>query len=118
LCNIPLENWGHYFPFLVAAWRFIQELRPDVLGELKAGYDKEGPWFKGKGVEIFDHIINSESTFDAIEMIAYPLVPLVSTSAKRRGFVISEELPQFDAKALDELSSKILEIVDKASKTH
>jgi hypothetical protein len=50
LCAIPIENWRHYLPADIAAWRFIQAARPNVLSEVSLRVkDDAPPVFRGTG---------------------------------------------------------------------
>ena len=112
LLSIPFEHWGYFFPCHVAAWRFIQDVRPGVLGELQAGYKTE-PYFKGKGADWFCDVLgNQEEYIGCIEAIMYPLTDQLSEKSKARGFPYKEELPPLDLDTVRALASAILNAVD------
>ena len=113
LCSIPLEHWGHFFPCLVATWRFIEELRPSTLGALNCGYDASVPWFRGKGSRLFDSIRNSEIVVECYEKIMDPLATAIPEIARNRGFLLVEELPDLDINVIEDLSEFVLDVVDK-----
>lgn len=112
LLSIPFEHWGYFFPCHVAAWRFIQDTRPGILGELQAGYDTE-PYFKGKGAEWFCGVLGEQEEYIAcLEAIMYPLTSQLSEKSKARGFPYEEELPPIDLDDIRALASAILKTVD------
>lgn len=112
LLNIPFAHWGYFFPCHVAAWRFIQDKRPGVLGDLNAGYNTE-PYFKGKGADWFCGVLGEQEEYIAcLEAIMYPLTSQLSEKSRARGFAYEEELPALDFDAIRILASVILKTVD------
>jgi hypothetical protein len=85
LKGIPLEHWGFFFPCHVAAWRFIRERRPDLLGEIDCGYDHE-PWFKGKGATWFlSSVVKDSEYLEGVEGIMYPLATKLVSKGRLGG---------------------------------
>ena len=94
LVAIPLEHWGYFFPATVAIWRFVQQSRPDLLGELSAGYKRE-PWFRGHGALWFtSDLLNAPSVVDALDVLMRSMADGVPSSAWDRGFLTSAEVVQ------------------------
>lgn len=108
LMNTPLAQWGFFFPCQVATWRYISERYPGRLGELNAGYDDE-PWFAGQGAEWFcGEMVNDVAYLDAVEAIMYAVVARLPESAKARGFLRQDEVPELDPTAVDRLERAIV----------
>lgn len=115
LCDTRLQNWGHFFPFLVAVWRFIHQCRPDTFGPLDVEYDEE-PKFYGKGARWFcEHLANDPVFQGCMERLMYWVVGQVPDAAKERGFLIEIELPSFDEELMQETAKIALQRVDEAS---
>ena len=92
LATIPIEQWGYFFPFLVALWRYIESEHPSSLGELRCGYDSE-PYFEGPNAAAFMHFVNAPHVFAAIERLGYAAASDIPEAAHRRGFVVEQEVP-------------------------
>ncbi len=113
LNTIPINQWGYFFPFHIAVWRFIEEIQPGFLGELKAGYD-DGPWFNGPKSKWFcEELGNSDAYIESIEKIMYPLVQDLPQVAKDRGYVLDKEIPEIDMDLIKEITSIIKQEMDK-----
>ena len=118
LVNIPVANWGFFFPCHVAVWRYIERMRPGVFGELKA-YFKGEPSFEGKGASWFcEDLGSNEDYISALEAIMYPITSSASSALRQvvtqRGFFRDEEIPPIDAAVVDRLASMVLGAVDRA----
>ena len=118
LCNIPFEQWGFFFPCHVAAWRYIRERRPDLLGEINCGYSQE-PWFHGTGAEWFVTVVANDPQYLAgIEAIMYPLAAAVASSISRSGCVSQQSLPELDTIGMgmaEEALQRLSEPVDSGA---
>jgi hypothetical protein len=113
LVSIPIEHWGYFFPCHVAVWRFIQALRPGVLGELQAGFDNE-PYFKGRGSEWFCGTLGNHGPYlDALEAIMYPLAGALDQAARGRGFLLETEGPTVELGQVRRLADVVLAQVDE-----
>jgi hypothetical protein len=115
LVNIPLDQWGFFFPAHVAVWRFIHKKRPLALGDVNAGYDTE-PWYAGRGATWFtDELLNRPDFIDVVDRIMRAAVDqAVATPAKERGFLLSEEAPAIDFASASELAQIVLAATDDA----
>ena len=118
--NIPIEHWGFFFPCHVAAWRFIEAKRPEILGPLKAGFRSE-PYFEGKGARWFCHVLGNQSEYlDLLEAIMYPITRDASTAIRERvlarGFFKDSEIPPLDPQVVERLAQIILEEVDQGER--
>jgi hypothetical protein len=92
LVSIPLEHWGYFFPATVALWRFIRLSRPDLLGELSAGYKGE-PWFRGQGSQWFtSELLNDSRVVDGLDVLMRAMADVVPPSAWDRAFLTSAEV--------------------------
>ena len=116
LMNVPLTHWGYFYPCHIAVWRFIEQKRPGILGELSTGYDAE-PYFRGKGSEWFCGTLgNTGEYLDLLEAIMYDLVDGLSPSTKERGYLLDGECPELDLDIVRTLASAVLAEADKAEK--
>lgn len=118
LTNIPVEHWGFFFPSHVAVWRFISEMRPGVLGELRAHF-KDEPLFEGRGATWFCEELGSNGAYlDLLEAIMYPITrdapATIREAVRRRGFFHDHEIPQIDQAAVHQLADVVLAAVDQA----
>lgn len=115
MLNIPLAQWGFFFPIHAAVWRFMRTISPSLLGELNAGYDGE-PYFKGQGADWFiENITNNPRYIDLAEDIMYNVTSGLPPAAFDRGFVLDSELLAIDSSTVDELRSVITGEAQKAA---
>ena len=114
LTNIPLTQWGFFFPIHVAVWRFVRSVRPTLLGELNAGFDDE-PYFKGHGAEWFvAKITNNVRYQDVAEEIMRTVASQLPETSFSRGFVRESELPPIEEPAVAQLRAVVEEEAAKA----
>lgn len=118
LVTIPIDQWGFFFPCLLAIWRFIEMKRPGVLGPAKGGFDTE-PYFEGRGAQWFMAGLTSNDRFvELLEAIMYPITrdapERVRDRVRQRGFFLDEEIPETPAALVDELAVVTLAEVDRA----
>lgn len=117
LAAIPVENWRFFFPAHVAVWRFIEEVRPGVLGELSAGFDEE-PYFRGRGAEWFCGSLGESSAYlDKLEHIMYSVVNGLDRATLQQGVVSRGDVPPLDDESVTQLGQIVLEEVDRALAT-
>ncbi len=116
LLNIPLAQWGFFFPLHGATWRFVETLSSKLIGELDAGYDDE-PYFKGRGAKWFvTNITNNSRYLDLAEDIMYSVTDGLPRACFERGFVRESELPVIDPATVNQLQAVILEAVEAATR--
>ena len=114
LSNLPIENWGFFFPVFVALWRFIEELRPHTLGTIRAGFDTE-PYFHGPRARWFvDSLAHDERILGAAEKIMYGVVDALGSALMGRDSISVREVPPIDDALLFELAEATLAFVDDA----
>jgi hypothetical protein len=114
LSTVPVRQWGYFFPVHLAVWRFIEAERPGVIGDLKAGYDRE-PYFEGTGSEWFCGTLgNNEQYLDLLERLMYPIANQLTATAKARGHLLQSEVPQIDPESVNRLADLVLLEVDAA----
>jgi len=116
--TIPIDQWGFFFPCLLATWRFIERKRPGVLGPAKGGFDTE-PYFEGRGARWFMEGLTSHDRFvGLLEAIMYPITrdapDRVRDRVRERGFFLDAEIPEIPSDLVDELAAVILAEVDRA----
>lgn len=116
LSNIPLSFWGYFFPCYVATGKFIHEIRPDILGEIKAGFTTE-PYFEGDNAEWLVNKLGNETAFiDIVEELMMNIINRTPPAQKERilerGFYQIEELPEIDVTAIRGLVSIIIHRID------
>ena len=101
--NIPLEHWGFFFPGAVALWRLVHESRPDLLGELSAGYKTE-PWFRGHGANWFtSQLLEVPGVVTQLEALMRHAASQVPRTAWDRGYLQETEVLQFQAGSVEAL---------------
>lgn len=114
LSTIPLHSWRFFFPFSIAVWRFIQELRPGVLDELRAEL-RDYPYFEGKGAVWFAETLHDDDDYlTLLEKLFYPVVDAIPDQAWQRGFAHQQEIAALDNGLIDDLASVVLSSVDAA----
>ena len=105
--RIPLEHWGFFFPGAVALWRFVQESRPDLLGQLSGGFDKE-PWFQGRGSRWFTSIfLEAPGVIEHLAVLMRYAVSRVPPLAWERGFLYERELSEFQNGSVEALIAAV-----------
>jgi hypothetical protein len=115
LANIPVEHWGYFFPATVALWRFIEEERPGILGEVSAGYDQQ-PYFKGKGSEWFvGELLNAEEVIDVVDGLMRDVVARIPRSVLMSGSVEHGDVPTIGRVDAERLVAATLRLVDEAA---
>ena len=108
ILSIPCEHWGQFFPGSVATWRFVHETRPDLLGELSAGFSR-APWFRGRGAEWFTStLLNEPAVIEALDVLLRSVISQVPVSAWDRGFLVAPEVPHPDPRHVQALLEAIL----------
>jgi hypothetical protein len=119
LTNIPIEHWGFFFPVHIAVWRFIEAMRPGVLGQVKAHFQGQ-PSFEGKGATWFcEELGSNEKYIGLLESIMYPITrnapPAVREAVRRRGFFQDDEIPAIETGLVRGLADVVLASVDQAT---
>jgi hypothetical protein len=118
LVTIPIDQWGFFFPCLLATWRFIEKKRPGTLAPAKGGFDTK-PYFEGRGARWFMEGLTSNDRFvELLEAIMYPITrdapERVRDRVMQRGFFLDEEVPEIPSALVDELAAVTLVEVDRA----
>lgn len=114
LAAIPVEHWGYFFPGHVAVWRFLEQVRPGLLGTLQAGY-RGRPYFRGRGSDWFTNVLGERADYlDALESIFYPLADELAPVLPDRDSFREQELPAIDEKKVEALASSVLRAADEA----
>ena len=106
LANVPLDQWGFFFPFWVALWRYIEAEHPGTLGELRCGYDDE-PYFEGPRAAIFIRFTEDPNVVSAVEHMARLAAKSITENARSRGFLKLTEVPPLPPEVLFSLSLEV-----------
>jgi len=115
LSNIPVEHWEYFFPAWVALWRFVEEARPGVLGELRAGYDREGPYFRGRGATWFmDILANDEGVLQGVERVMYGVADAMRDVLPGAVSIRVGDLPELPREVLEIVAARALAPTDQA----
>jgi hypothetical protein len=114
LSRIPVERWRDLFPAYVALWRFIEQIHPDALGPVRAGYDTE-PYFDGKGAHWFTGtLLQDERILEHVESIMYDMVDALRDLLPGRDSLELHEIPEPRRDAVQCLADVVLERVKDA----
>jgi hypothetical protein len=107
LVAIPIKQWGDFFPFLVAVWRYMDQHYPGALGEISCGYDTE-PYWAGPRANWFLETVEDERIFGIIERMAYCVADGLEQHHYDNGFVRSaKDLPDLSRTDLEQLTVEI-----------
>lgn len=111
LTAIPIAQWGYFFPFLVAVWRYIDEQFPGSLGKVDCGYESE-PYWSGPRAQWFIDTIQDERIFGIVERMAYDVADRLDRRHFEIGFVRAPgDLPALNSVDLAELAASIEAVV-------
>jgi hypothetical protein len=106
LANVPLAQWGFFFPFWVALWRYIEAEYPGTLGDLRCGYDDE-PYFEGPRAATFIEFTDQANVLDVVEHLARLAADSITENARSRGFLRLTEVPSLPPEMLVTLSLQV-----------
>lgn len=70
LQSVPVEHWREFFPVQVAVMRLLAERFPDRFALKRAGFDADGPYLVGQGVDWFyDHLWDLDALLALVERV-------------------------------------------------
>lgn len=117
LSQVPTENWGYFFPCMIAIWRFLYSERPGLLGLLDAEYAGE-PLLRGESARWFmNEIMDDSEVVDLLEQLMYPLCrDLSGRGLFRRGLIRPEDLQTLDQSVLTRLVDAVVKKADAAGR--
>ena len=110
---IPLEHWSQYFPVQVAVLRFLECRYPTKVAMQKAGFDEQGPWFVGVGVEWFTERLWTRD--DVLELVDKFMTATVVDLKQRHpdGLDVARQVA-LDAATIAELEERVLTLTERA----
>jgi hypothetical protein len=132
---VPVGASGFFFPVSIAAWRYLQLVRPALAGDVHAfwtdhtvplvnelevsgmqylarrgaqSYDySHGPVFVGPGGTWLMDVLDRPDVMDAIEALAYAIWHAVGRDRIRRGALTLDEIPVPDADLTQRLEAAL-----------
>ncbi|HYI08042.1 MAG TPA: hypothetical protein VEK57_03130 [Thermoanaerobaculia bacterium] len=115
LANVPIRNWGYFFPFMIAFWKYIEAQFPGTLGELRARYAEE-PELEGYGAEWFlAEVMNHEELLDIIEPMSYAILNALPGHVVARGFLERADFPPIPDHSFERLAAIIADEVRRST---
>jgi hypothetical protein len=113
LLAIPAEHWSHYFPAQVAILRFLAERYEGKVELTAAGFNREGPYVRGKGIGWFADVLWQQE--DVLELVDRVMTNVV-VDLKQRPASELDNLSHvvLDSDLVAQLERQIIEKADKA----
>jgi hypothetical protein len=134
--NVPVGAWGFFFPVTLAAWRFVNLVAEDTLGEVAAAWldtsapvpteievvgdrymlrhkqesdldPESGPLFFGPGGDRLLRELQEGELLDAVEAMAFSILRSLPPRVKDRGVADVSDVPTPPADLLDRLSDEL-----------
>jgi hypothetical protein len=75
LLRIPMQHWSEYFPAQVAVLRFLETTHKKNIELTGAGFDEEGPYLRGRGIDWFADVLwQREDVLELVDTIMTEVV--------------------------------------------